>query len=68
MTTNKKVKLDLIGLDSNAYALLAAFNRAAKRQGWTLEEIKAVLDEAKSSDHDHLVFVLSSHCEPEDEV
>ncbi len=68
MTTNKTVKLNLVGLNGNAYALLAAFRRAANRQGWTPDEIKTVLDDAKSGDYSHLLTVLASYCEPEDEV
>lgn len=66
--TEKKVVLTLEGLDGNAFFLLGAFRNAAKRQGWTKEEIDAVCNEAKSGDYDHLVATLSDACEePEDE-
>lgn len=57
----KKVKLNLVGLDGNAYSLLGAFSQAAKRQGWTPEEVTKVLDEAKAGDYDHLLMTLVSH-------
>lgn len=60
---NKKVKLKLVGTDGNAYSLLGAFQKKARKEGWTSEEIKAVIDEATSGDYDHLLFVLSEHCE-----
>lgn len=57
----KKVKLELVGLNGNAYSLMGAFQNAARRQGWTKEEIKVVLDDATSSDYDHLLAVLVNH-------
>jgi hypothetical protein len=59
----KKVKLTLIGLDGNAFALMGAFSQAARRQGWTPEEIKKVLNECMKGDYDHLLNTLSDHCE-----
>lgn len=64
-TTNKKVKMQLVGLDSNAYAIMAAFIRAARKQGWTHEESKAVIDEATSSDYNHLLATIANHVEEE---
>jgi hypothetical protein len=55
------VELNLVGLDGNAFFLMGAFNRAAQRQGRTKEEIKAVLDDCKSGDYDHLLIVLMAH-------
>ncbi|GAC1700234.1 MAG: hypothetical protein NVS9B4_01260 [Candidatus Acidiferrum sp.] len=57
----KKVKLNLVGLDGNAFVLLGTFSREAKRQGWTASEIKAVLDEARSGDYNHLLNTLMDH-------
>src|SRR5215204_306154 len=56
---NKKIKLDLVGLDGNAYSLMGAFQKQARREGWSAEEIKSVLDEAKSGDYAHLVTTLA---------
>ena len=63
MTTTKKVKLDLVGLDGNAFALMGAFSKQARKEGWAQDEIKAVMDEAKSGDYDHLLCVLMDHCD-----
>ena len=52
--TEKKINLSLLGLDGNAYFLLAAFNKQAQKEQWSREEIDAVLTEAKSGDYDHL--------------
>lgn len=59
----KKVKLELVGLDGNAFSLMGAFQRAARKQGWNQEEIKTVLDDCQSGDYNHLVAVLASNCE-----
>ena len=63
----KKVKLQLVGLDGNAYSVMGAFKRAARRQGWTDPEIKAVLDEAMSGDYDHLLATILKHTDEPDE-
>jgi len=60
---NKKVCLNLVGLDGNAFALMGAFSREAKRQGWDSDEIQMVIDECKSGDYDHLLFTLIQYTE-----
>jgi len=57
----KLVKLDLVGLDGNAFAVLGAFQRAAVRQGWAKEDVRAVLTEAKSGDYDHLLQTIMKY-------
>lgn len=66
----KKIDTKKIGDDSfltttdgNAFALLGAFRKQAKREGWTTEEIDAVMTEANSGDYDHLLQTLMDHCE-----
>lgn len=60
--TTKTVKLNLVGLDGNAYSLMGAFKRQAHKEKWTEEEIKEVLTEAMSGDYNHLLATLSNHC------
>lgn len=67
MNVTKKVKLNLVGLNGNAYVLMGVFQSQARRQGWTPEEIKEVLDECKKSDYDHLLRTLIEVCEDADE-
>jgi len=52
------VKLDLSKIDGNAYALLGAFQAAARRSGWSAQEIEAVQQEATSADYNNLVATL----------
>lgn len=63
-TVPKTVNLDLVGIDSNAYSILGAFSRQARREGWTQEEINLVTEEAKTGDYDHLLAVIENYCEP----
>jgi len=58
----KKVNLRLVGLDGNAFAVMGAFRRQALKEGWSQDEVKAVLDEAMSGNYDHLLATIADHC------
>jgi len=60
---NKKVKLNLVGLDGNAFSLMGAFRRAARREGWEKNEIDAVMNECMAGDYNHLLRTLIEHTE-----
>ena len=62
----QKVQLKLVGINGNAFALMGAFNGAARKQGWTKDEIKTVLNKAMSGDYDHLLTTLLDNCEEQD--
>lgn len=64
MTTTKKVNLNLVGIDSNAFIIMGAFSKQAKKEGWTKEEIDEVMKEAKGGDYDHLLQTFIGVCEP----
>ncbi len=59
----KKVNLKMVGLDGNAFAIMGAFQRQARKEGWTKEEINTVLDKARSGDYYNLINVIAEHCE-----
>jgi hypothetical protein len=40
----KQITLELAGLDGNAFSLMGAFQRQARREGWSKEEINAEID------------------------
>ena len=61
-----KVKLNLVGLDGNAFSLMGAFSTAARRQGWGQEEIQAVLDDCTSGDYNHLLCTLMDNTTSEE--
>lgn len=60
----KTVTLDLTTINSNAFALMGAFERQARREGWSEEEINEVINECQSDSYEHLVHTLDKHCEP----
>lgn len=59
----KKVSLELVGLDGNAFALMGAFQQQARREGWTKSEIDEVLTKCTSGDYNNLLRILSEVCE-----
>lgn len=59
----KKVIMRLVGEDGNAFAIMGNFANAARRAGWSQEEINVVLNEAKSSDYNHLLATIMEHVE-----
>lgn len=61
-----KVKMQLDGLDGNAFALMGAFSRNARRQGWTRDEIDTVLTECRSGDYDHLLCTLMDNIDDDE--
>ena len=63
----ERVRLNLVGVDGNAFSLLGAFQVAARRQGWLTERIAEVTTEARSGDYDHLLVTLSKYTEEADE-
>jgi hypothetical protein len=66
MSTKKnlpKVKCRLVGRDGNFFAILVRFRRAARKAGWSVEDLAVVLEEAMSSDDEHLVATIAKHCE-----
>jgi hypothetical protein len=64
---SKRVNLELVGLDGNAFSLMGAFQRQARREGWDKEEIDEVLNECMSGNYNHLVATLAEHCNGDDE-
>ena len=50
-----QVKVELVGTNSNAFAILGACSKAAKRAGLSKEEIDEFMAETKSGDYDHLL-------------
>lgn len=55
--------MQLVGIDGNAFAIMGAFGSSARRQGWSQEEIKSVIDEATTSNYDHFLATIASHVE-----
>lgn len=64
---NKKVNLRLVGLDGNAFSLMGAFSKQARREGWSKPEIDMVMSKCMSGDYDNLLCTLMAHCDEEDD-
>ena len=58
----KPIKLKMIGLDGNAFAIMGAFRRQAKKENWTESEINEVLTEAQKGDYHHLLATIMDNC------
>lgn len=58
-----KVKCKLVNEDGNAFSIMGRFKKAAQKAGWNSEDIKIVLDDAMSSDYNHLLHVIDVHCQ-----
>ena len=59
-TPARTVNFNLIGQDGNAFFLLGAWRKQARRDGWSSEDIDKVINEATSGDYNHLVATLAS--------
>ena len=62
-----KVQLDLLTVNNEAYAILAAFGKAARRQGFNADWMDCIRTEAISRDYNHLLSTVMDNVEdPED--
>ena len=52
-----KPKYDLVGIDGNAYAIMAYVSRAMKEQKFNHRQIDRYLARAKKKDYNHLLSV-----------
>lgn len=56
--TAEKPKVRLVGEDGNAYAILGACHRAARKAGWTKAQIDDFTARATAGDYDALLRVV----------
>ena len=59
---NKPI-VNLIGQDGNAFVIMGLCSAAAKKAGWTKEQIESFITEIKSGDYDYLLRVVTEHFE-----
>lgn len=59
----EKVQFDIANSDGNAFALIGGWKRAARREGWSEDEIETVIADAMSGDYDHLVQTIIGYSE-----
>ena len=58
--------MQLVGTDGNAYSILGNFQRAARKQGWSKDQITKVMDEATSGDYNNMLRVIMENVEEPD--
>lgn len=59
----KRPVVKLIGVNGNAFAVIGACRKAAKRAGWTDEQWDTVQAEMMSGDYNNLLRVAMKHFE-----
>ena len=59
------VRVKLIGADGNAFALIGLVRRALREAGYGEDFIRAFMDDATSSDYQHLLAVIADTVEIE---
>ena len=62
-TPAKTVELELEGLDGNAFALMGAFARQARKEQWSKNDTDLVMKACQEGDYDNLIATLVAHCE-----
>lgn len=63
ITDRKKPHVQLVGLDGNAFFILARTREAMRSCGWSKAEIAEFTDEAISGDYDALIRTVMEYCE-----
>lgn len=61
----KKVICSFVGVDGNAFALMAHFDKLARQQGWSQQEIEMLMKQVITYDYNHLVALLNEHMQGE---
>jgi hypothetical protein len=57
------IKVQLVGRDGNAFAILGAVGKAMRRAGLTKEQIDEYTNEATAGDYDHLLSTTTRYVE-----
>ena len=58
-------RVEIVGMDGNAYSILGRCQAAARKAGWSKEQTEAFFREATSGDYDHLLRVVIKHFDAE---
>lgn len=56
------VPMKFVGRSGEPNSILSRFTKAAKKAGWSEDEIKAVIDDANTGSYDHLLATIMKHC------
>lgn len=61
----KRPKIKLSGADGNTFSILGRVNRELTKAGWTSDQVKAFMDEARGGDYDHLLQTCMKYVDVE---
>jgi hypothetical protein len=64
-TTLSRPRVELIGTDGNAFAVLGLVLRALRDVGWSQHAIDAFTGEATAGDYDHLLRTVMKYVDVE---
>lgn len=56
-----KPRVQLVGRDGNAFAIIGACHRAARQAGWSEDEWRAVREQMMAGDYNHLLCTAMEH-------
>jgi hypothetical protein len=62
----KKVIVELVGQDGNAFAILGRCSKAMRRAGWGTTEIRVFQDKATAGDYNHLLATVMEYVDEPD--
>lgn len=54
-----EIEVDLVGMDSNAFGIIASVRKSLRRAGVDQEQIDLFVQEATSGDYDHLLQTVT---------
>jgi len=57
MPLHPDIEVELVGKNGNAFAIIAACRKQAKRSGLSQEDIEQFTEEATSGDYDHVLQI-----------
>lgn len=65
MSNLNKPVVELVGNNGNAFAIIGACKKAARKAGWDKERISELVDEMHAGNYDNLLVVAMKHFEVE---
>ena len=63
LNANGPIRVELVGQDGNAFAIMGRIQRAGRNQGWSAEALDDLFDQMKSGDYNNLLRVAMTYCE-----
>jgi hypothetical protein len=64
---DQRVLVQLVGQDGNAYSIMSRVSSALRRAGHSKEVVQQYLDESRSGDYSHLLYVATLYSKEPDE-